>query len=71
MPKGYFDDATVDALTVLRERALVDRREEMIADFPTALAAGTVTNTWRTTATRVYRNWLSYLSTRTRSEAVA
>jgi len=71
MPRGYFDDATVDALTVLRERALVDRREEMIADFPTALAAGTVTNTWRTTATRVYRNWLSYLSTRKRSEAVA
>ena len=62
MPQGYFDDATVEALTALRERALVDRREEVLADFPTALAAGTVTNTWRTTATRVYRNWLLYLS---------
>jgi len=62
MPQGYFDDATVEALTALRERALADRREEVLADFPTALAAGTVTNTWRTTATRVYRNWLLYLS---------
>src|SRR6266850_3044575 len=62
MPQGYFDDATVEALTALRERALVDRREDVLADFPTARAAGTVTNTWRTTATRVYRNWLVYLS---------
>ena len=71
MPQGYFDDATVEALTVLRERALVNRREEVLADFPTALAAGTVTNTWRTTATRVYRNWLVYLSARKGARAAA
>jgi len=71
MPQGYFDDATVEALTVLRERALVNRREDVLADFPTALAAGTVTNTWRTTATRVYRNWLVYLSARKGARAAA
>jgi len=71
MPQGYFDDATVEALTVLRERALVNRREEVLADFPTALAAGTVTNTWRTTATRVYRNWLLYLSAQKGARAAA
>jgi len=71
MPQGYFDDATVEALTALRERALADRREEVLADFPTALAAGTVTNTWRTTATRVYRNWLVYLSARKGARAAA
>jgi homoserine O-succinyltransferase len=71
MPQGYFDDATVDALTVLRKRALADRREEVLADFPTALAAGTVTNTWRTTATRVYRNWLVYLSAQKGARAAA
>jgi homoserine O-succinyltransferase len=64
MPCGYFDDATVEALSALQERALTDRREEVLADFPTALAAGTVTNTWRTTATQIYRNWLQYLATR-------
>ena len=71
MPQGYFDDATVEALTALRERALADRREEVLADFPTALAAGTVTNTWRTTATRVYRNWLLYLSAQRGARAAA
>jgi len=71
MPQGYFDDATVEALTALRERALADRREEVLADFPTALAAGTVTNTWRTTATRVYRNWLLYLSAQKGARAAA
>jgi homoserine O-succinyltransferase len=61
MPQGYFDEATVEALTALQERAMADRREEVLSDFPTALAAGTVTNTWRSTATHVYRNWLSYM----------
>jgi len=71
MPEGYFDDTTVEALTALRERALAERREELLADFPTALAAGTVTNTWRATATVVYRNWLLYLADRTGAKAAA
>jgi homoserine O-succinyltransferase len=61
MPHGYFDDETAEALTALREHALVDRREELLAQFPTGRAAGTVTNTWRPAATHVYRNWLLYL----------
>jgi homoserine O-succinyltransferase len=64
MPQGYFDEATVEVLTALRERALAHRREELLADFPTALAAGTVTNTWRSAAAHVYRNWLSYMCAR-------
>lgn len=64
MPRGYFDDATVEALTALQERALADRREEVLADFPTALAAARVTNTWKSTATHVYRNWLQYMCAR-------
>src|SRR2546422_3177312 len=69
MPQGYFDDATVEALTVLRERALVNRREEVLADFPTALAAGAGTNTGRGPAARVYRNWVLYLSARQEGRA--
>jgi len=71
MPRGYFDEATVEALTALRERALADRREEVLSDFPTALAAGAVTNTWRSTATHVYRNWLLYMCARKGSRAAA
>jgi homoserine O-succinyltransferase/O-acetyltransferase len=61
MPRGYFDGATVEALTALHARALADRREETLSDFPTALATGTVTNTWHATATHIYGNWLRYM----------
>ena len=61
IPHGYFDEETVEALTALRERALLDRREELLAEFPTAMAAGKVTNTWRSTAESLYRNWLRYI----------
>jgi len=64
MPAGYLDRDIVDALTALRERALTDRREELIAQFPIAEAAGKVTNTWRSTAESLYRNWLRYIRTR-------
>jgi len=60
-PHGYFDPETVEALTALRERAMLDRREELLAGFPTAMAAGKVTNTWRSTAESLYRNWLLYI----------
>jgi len=61
MPEGYFDDDTVGALTTLRERALTDRREEVLAEFPTALAAGKLTNNWRSSAEDIYHNWLMYI----------
>jgi len=64
MPQGYFDGDAVAALTAVRERALSDRREERLADVSTALAEGTVANTWRPAAARVYRNWLLYLCER-------
>jgi hypothetical protein len=50
MPRGYFDENTVDVLTALRERALCDRREELLADFPAARAERSLANTWRSAA---------------------
>jgi homoserine O-succinyltransferase len=61
VPQGYFDEETVHALATLRERALSDRREELLAEFPLEMAAGKVTNTWRSTAEGLYRNWLRYI----------
>jgi homoserine O-succinyltransferase/O-acetyltransferase len=61
MPAGYFDPEMVETLVALRERASVDRREELLSEFPTALAATRVTNTWRSTAESLYGNWLLYL----------
>jgi homoserine O-succinyltransferase len=60
-PHGYFDDETIGVLEALRARAIADRREERLAEFPLQLAAGTVTNTWRATAEALYRNWLAYI----------
>jgi homoserine O-succinyltransferase len=61
MPCGYFDPNTVEMLMALRERALSDRSAERIADFPTAVLASRVRNTWSPAAVGIYRNWLLYL----------
>jgi homoserine O-succinyltransferase len=61
MPQGYFDKDAVDVLTAMRDRALSHRREELFAEFPTALVATKVRNTWRSAAVSTYRNWLRYL----------
>jgi hypothetical protein len=61
MPHGYFDDETVCALAALQRRALTDRREELLAEFPLAMAAGKVTNNWRSTGEGLYRNWLGFI----------
>lgn len=64
-PRGYFDAETERALITLRERALVDRREALLAEFPTAAASGRVTNNWRAGAETLYRNWLAYIAAQT------
>jgi homoserine O-succinyltransferase len=61
MPRGYFDAKTADGLTALRERALCGRREELLADFPTARVERRLANTWRSASSCIYGNWLMYL----------
>jgi homoserine O-succinyltransferase len=70
LPHGYFDEETAEALSALRERALRDRREELLAEFPTAMAARNVTNTWRTTGESLYRNWLRYIGAQKQQRAL-
>ena len=64
MPKGYFDDQTAELLIAFRKHALLDRRNELIADFPVDRAAMNLKRTWHLAATRIYRNWISYLLAR-------
>ena len=60
LPQGYFDRKTYDVFQALRERALSNRSQELLAHFPAALAARKLTNTWRLLATEIYANWLTY-----------
>ena len=61
MPEGYFDPDTADVFTRLRERALSNRRKELLDEFPAALAEKKIANTWNSMAVRVYGNWLAHL----------
>jgi homoserine O-succinyltransferase len=61
MPEGYLDEETERRLAALQARALGDRREALLADFPTEMAAARVTNNWRAAAEHFYRNWLGYI----------
>jgi hypothetical protein len=62
MPKNYFDAATAGLLAAFRARARMDRREELLADFSLAATERSLTNVWRPSAARIYRNWLAHLS---------
>jgi homoserine O-succinyltransferase len=61
MPHGYFDAAATKLLSAFRESAAANPREELLAKFPEAAVAGTLQETWQTSAAFVYRNWLQYL----------
>jgi homoserine O-succinyltransferase len=61
-PHGYFDDNAAVVLAAFRERALSERREELLDNFPAALVEGRLKPMCGSSTTRVYGNWLSHLS---------
>jgi homoserine O-succinyltransferase/O-acetyltransferase len=61
MPQGYFDGDTAQALAALRGEAMSRRSEELLTYVSTTLEHGAITNTWHSTATCIYRNWLQYI----------
>jgi homoserine trans-succinylase len=61
MPQGYFDADTADALNALQEKAMRNRSEELLTEFPTNLVEQRLTNRWHSTAARFYGNWLTHL----------
>lgn len=62
MPQGYFNADAEQVLAVIREQALRERREDLLADFPTGLLERTLGSPWRSDAVRLYGNWLEQLS---------
>jgi homoserine O-succinyltransferase/O-acetyltransferase len=61
MPHGYFDAAASQLLADFREKAIADRCEEILRDFPEASVAATLQSSWQASASTVYKNWLQYL----------
>ena len=62
MPDGYFNADAARVLTAIQEQALRERREDLLADFPTGLLERTLGTPWRSAAVRLYMNWLDHLS---------
>jgi homoserine O-succinyltransferase len=68
MPQGYLDAETERQLAELQARAFRDRRDALLADFPTETAAASVTNDWRAAGESLYRCWLEFLASAKQAE---
>jgi homoserine O-succinyltransferase/O-acetyltransferase len=63
-PKGYFDHRAEQVLTIFQKRALLNRRGELLARFPTERVAANLKNSWHAAAKCIYGNWINYISDR-------
>ncbi len=61
MPRGYFDEGTAIALTTLQNKAMSPTSDDLLAEVSATLRNSRIENTWRATATCLYRNWLDYV----------
>jgi homoserine O-succinyltransferase len=62
MPRGYFDRAAAAELAAFRLRAIADRREDLLAEFPSSVTEAKLTPNRDSPAALIYGNWLTYLS---------
>jgi hypothetical protein len=62
MPHGYFSAAMGAELERIRNKALTDRKAEILAAVAESPLAQSLTNTWRGSAANIYGNWLRYLA---------
>jgi homoserine O-succinyltransferase len=66
LPTGYFDAQTEWSLREIETRAPESRlegsrQEQILNEISTVLSGVRIDNTWRSTATLIYRNWLEQL----------
>ncbi|MGB8095568.1 MAG: homoserine O-succinyltransferase [Terracidiphilus sp.] len=67
-PRGYFDADSHARLIELQEEGATGPRQGLRDKIIKVLESATLKSTWRDTATRIYGNWLHYISVRKRSE---
>jgi homoserine O-succinyltransferase len=61
MPQNYFDGNTMDALNELQLRTISGQGEELVPEISAALSKASIENTWQSSATSIYTNWLLYI----------
>jgi homoserine O-succinyltransferase/O-acetyltransferase len=64
MPRGYFDEDSAANFREFREQALADRSEDTLKQLWASCPEPVLSNNWRASATRLYKNWLSLLAKR-------
>jgi homoserine O-succinyltransferase/O-acetyltransferase len=64
LPHSYFDAAAAAIVLGFRERALADRRQDLIASFPMEQLRAGLESPWRPCAIGIYEKWFEYLSGR-------
>lgn len=62
LPRNYFDAKVSAGLSSLRNKALLLRSQDVLAGVAAVAGKASITNTWQSTSTHIYRNWLAYLS---------
>ena len=62
MPRSYFNPQTRNALLALQEQAIACRQPELLAEVSNILTETSIENTWHSTASSIYRNWLQYMA---------
>jgi homoserine O-succinyltransferase/O-acetyltransferase len=68
-PRGYFDQTSTQALDAFRIGALASRDPALLESFPSVAVPEPLVDSWRASAVRFYRNWLSYLLARRRASS--
>jgi homoserine O-succinyltransferase len=64
MPRGYLTQEAMALLSAFQAEAIVERHPDTLAKFPFTTVADSVVNSWRTSAIRLYENWLEVVDAR-------
>ena len=60
-PQGFFNVEKIAIANEFRDRAIVDRRDDLIDSFPMSFLEAGLERTWRTSSIGIYKNWIGYL----------
>jgi homoserine O-succinyltransferase len=66
LPLNYFEEETERSLREIEARARASRQKMLLGEVSAVLDSIRIHNTWRSTATLIYRNWLEHLCTQKR-----